>query len=57
MLTSAEEHRRVFPEPLLISFRRCENLRDIPIRAKLRNEGTEGIIIGVVFNMLSLVVK
>ena len=27
MLTNSEEHRRVFPEPPLIAFRRCKNLK------------------------------
>ena len=27
MLTNSEEHREVFPEPPLIAFRRCKNLK------------------------------
>ena len=34
MLTVSEEHREVFPEPPLISFRRCKNLKDLLVRAK-----------------------
>ena len=35
MLTNSEEHRRVFPEPPLIAFRRCKNLKDMLVRARL----------------------
>ena len=40
MLTNSEEHRKVFPEPPLIAFRRCKNLKDILVRARLSNEGS-----------------
>ena len=39
MLTISEEHRKVFPQPPLISFKRCKNLKDLLVRAKLYNEG------------------
>ena len=39
MLSVSEEHRRVFPEPPLVSFKRCKNLRDILVRAKLHSGG------------------
>ena len=42
MLTNSEEHRRVFPEPPLIAFRRCKNLKDILVRARLSSEGNGG---------------
>ena len=42
MLTNSEEHREVFPEPPLIAFRRCKNLKDILVRARLSNEGNGG---------------
>ena len=41
MLTNSEEHRKVFPEPYLIAFRRCKNLKDKLVRARLSNEGTD----------------
>ena len=41
MLTNSEEHRRVFPEPP-IAFRRCKNLKDILVRARLSSEGNGG---------------
>ena len=44
MLTNSEEHRKVFPEPPLIAFRRCKNLKDILVRARLNNEGSRGQI-------------
>ena len=31
-------HREVFPEPPLIAFRRCKNLKDILVRARLSND-------------------
>ena len=43
MLTNLEEHRKVFPELPLIAFRRCKNLKDIPVRARLSSEGNGGI--------------
>ena len=42
MLTNSEEHRKVFPEPPLIALRRCKNLKDILVRARLSNEGNGG---------------
>ena len=42
MLTNSEEHREVFPEPPLIAFRRCKNLKDMLVRARLSNEGNGG---------------
>ena len=39
---NSEEHRKVFPEPPLIAFRRCKNLKDILVRARLSNEGNGG---------------
>ena len=38
----SDEHRKVFPEPPLIAFRRCKNLKDILVRARLSNEGNGG---------------
>ena len=35
MLVTSEEHRKVFPEPPFIAFRRCKNLKDILVRSKL----------------------
>ena len=32
----------MFPEPPLIAFRRCKNLKDILVRASLNNEGNGG---------------
>ena len=37
MLKSTEEHRKVFPEPPFIAFRRCRDLKDIVVRSKLYN--------------------
>ena len=37
MLKSTDEHRRVFPDPPFIAFRRCKNLKDIFVRSKLHN--------------------
>ena len=42
MLTKSEEHREVFPEPPVIAFRRCKNLKDILVRARLSNKGNGG---------------
>ena len=39
MLKSNEEHRKVFPEPPSIAFRRCNNLKDILVQLKLHSEG------------------
>ena len=39
MLTISEKRRKVFPQPPLISFKRCKNLKDLLFRAKLYNEG------------------
>ena len=35
MLVTSEEHRKVFPKPPFIAFRRCKNLKDILVRSKL----------------------
>ena len=48
---------RVFTKPPLISFRRCENPKEVFVRARLSNEGMEGIVIWVVFIVASLIVK
>ena len=32
----------MFPEPPLIAFRRCKNLKDILVRARLNKEGNGG---------------
>ena len=37
MLSNSEEHRVVFPEPQVTAFRRCKNLKDILVRARLTN--------------------
>ena len=37
MLKSTDEHRKVFPEPPFIAFRRCRNLKDTFVRSKLYN--------------------
>ena len=42
MFTNSEEHREVFPEPPLIAFRRCKNLKDILVRARFNSEGNGG---------------
>ena len=42
MLTSSEEHKGVFPEPPITAFRRCKNLKDILVRARLSTEGNGG---------------
>ena len=39
IFTNLEEHRKVFPEPPFIAFRRCKNLNDILVRAMLSSEG------------------
>ena len=39
MLIVSEEHRWVFPKLPLVSFKRCKNLRDILVRAKLHSGG------------------
>ena len=57
MLTNSEEHRKVFPEPPLIAFRRCKNLKDILVRARLSNEGNGGMIRTDVLVVVNLVVK
>ena len=57
MLTNSEEHGRVFPEPPLIAFRRCKNLKDILVRARLNNEGNGGLIRRDVLVVVNLVVK
>ena len=58
MLTNSEEHREVFPEPPLIAFRRCKNLKDILVRARLNSEGNGGgLIRRDVLVVVNLVVK
>ena len=42
MLTNSEEHREVLPEPPLIAFRRCKNLKDMLVRVRMGNEGNGG---------------
>ena len=42
MLAKSEEHSKVFPEPPLIAFRRCKNIKDILVGARLSNEGNGG---------------
>ena len=38
MLKLSEKHRKVIPQPSLISFKQCNNLKDLLVRAKLYNE-------------------
>ena len=57
MLTSSEGHREVIPKPPLIAFRRCKNLKDILVRARLSNEGHGGQIRRGVLVVVNLVVK
>ena len=38
----SDEHRKVFPAPPIIAFRRCKNLKDILVRARLSNRGQGG---------------
>ena len=40
MLSNSEEHRVVFPEPPVTAFRRCKNVKDILVRARLTNNKT-----------------
>ena len=42
MLSHSDEHRKVFPAPPIIAFRRCKNLKDILVRARLSNRGQGG---------------
>ena len=35
MLSKSEEHRVLFPKPSVTAFRRCKNLKDILVRARL----------------------
>ena len=42
ILSHSEEHRKVFPGPPIIAFRRCKNLMDILVRARLSNRGQGG---------------
>ena len=37
MLSNSDEHRLVFPEPPVTAYRRCKNLKDIIVRARLTN--------------------
>ena len=52
MLTNSEEHRKVFPEPPLIAFMRCKNIKDILV---MREMG--GLIRRDVPVVVNLVVK
>ena len=47
----------MFPEPSLLAFRRCKNLKDILVRARLSNEGNGGLIRRDVLVVVNLVVK
>ena len=38
VLSNSEEHRAVFPEPPVTAFRRCKNLKDTLVRARLTNK-------------------
>ena len=38
MLSNSGEHRTVFLEPLLTAFRLCKNLKDILVRARLKDK-------------------
>ena len=42
MLVRMAEHRKVFPAPAIIALRRCKNLKDILVRARLSNRGQGG---------------
>ena len=35
LLTGSKEHKEVFPVPPVVAFRRCKNLKDILVRARL----------------------
>ena len=39
-LSNLEEHRVVFTEPSVTAFRRCKNLKDILVRARLTNNSS-----------------
>ena len=41
MLSNSEEHRAVFPEPPVTAFRRCKNLKDMLVRARLTNDNND----------------
>ena len=56
-MLSSEEHSKVFPEPPVIAFRRCKNLKDILVRARLYSEGNGGLIRRDVFVVVSPDVK
>ena len=48
----------MFPEPPFIAFRRCKNLKDILVRARLSTEGNGGgLIRRVVFVVVNPDVK
>ena len=58
MLSHSDEHRKVFPAPPIIAFRRCKNLKDILVRARLSKIGDKGAhIIRDVLVVVKLVVK
>ena len=43
MLSNSEEHREVFPEPPVTAFRRCKNLKDLLVRARLTNNNNPDV--------------
>ena len=45
MLSNLEEHRAVFPEPLVTAFRRCKNLKDILVRLGLGITVIKGVLL------------
>ena len=57
MLTNSEEHREVFPEPPLIAFRICKNLKDILVRVGSIVREMGGLIRRDVLVVVNLVVK
>ena len=42
MLSHSDEHRKLFPATPIIAFRRCKNLKDILVRARVSNQGQGG---------------
>ena len=41
MLANSEEHGAVFPEPPVTAFRRCKNLKDMLVRARLTKNNND----------------
>ena len=41
MLANSEEHGALFPETPVTAFRRCKNLRDMLLRARLTNNNND----------------